>query len=248
MPVLNRAVCGNVPVLDRAVCGNVPVLDRAVSGNVPVLDRAGQRNVPVLDRAVSGKCACPRSRGLWKCACPRSRRSTKCACPRSRGLWEMCLSSIARSPGNVPVLDRAVSGNVPGHSAHAEASEVRASFGLGLRMAAREWWRGRPTQFVASQTRLGRRLLLLRGRRGGRFDAGHGDADVGSTATTAHEFAARHRGHGENALTPEVRAHDSNDFVAGHQMPPRRTSKDSTAAFSASARAGALLSAFTCDF
>ena len=216
------------------------------------------------------KCACPRSRGLWKCACPRS-----------RGLWEMCLSSIARSPGNVPVLDRAVSGNVPvldralsgnvpvldragqrnvpvldragqrnvpGHSAHAEASEVRASFGLGLRMAAREWWRGRPTQFVASQTRLGRRLLLLRGRRGGRFDAGHGDADVGSTTTTAHEFAARHRGHGENALTPEVRAHDSNDFVAGHQMPPRRTSKDSTAAFSASARAGALLSAFTCDF
>ncbi len=205
------------------------------------------------------KCACPRSRALWKCACPRSRRSTKCACPRSRGLWEMCLSSIARSPGNVPVLNRAVSGNVPvldragqrnvpGHSAHAEASEVRASFGLGLRMAAREWWRGRPTQFVASQTRLGRRLLLLRGRRGGRFDAGHGDADVGSTTTTAHEFAARHRGHGENALTPEVRAHDSNDFVAGHQMPPRRTSKDSTAAFSASARAGALLSAFTCDF
>ena len=160
--------------------------------------------------------------------------------------------------GNVPVLDRAVSGNVPvldrarqrivpGHSAP-DASVARASFGLGLRMAAREWWRGRPPQSHASQTRLGRRLLLLLGRRGGRFDAGHGDADVGSTATTAHEFAARHRGHGENALTPEVRAHDSNDFVAGHQMPPRRTSKDSPAAFSASARAGALLSAFTCDF
>ena len=149
--------------------------------------------------------------------------------------------------GNVPVLDRARQRIVPGHSAP-DASVARASFGLGLRMAAREWWRGRPPQSHASQTRLGRRLLLLLGRRGGRFDAGHGDADVGSTATTAHEFAARHRGHGENALTPEVRAHDSNDFVAGHQMPPRRTSKDSPAAFSASARAGALLSAFTCDF
>ncbi len=57
------------------------------------------------------KCACPGSRGLWKCACPRSRRSLrKCACPRSRVLRDMCLSSIARSVGNVPVLDRAFSG------------------------------------------------------------------------------------------------------------------------------------------